>query len=167
MCFLPRMQVGFLSRCLIPLNGTVTRWSIVGIQMSENGTRPSPFPAHYGVAADRMSRVASRESFPEQGGGMQTERRISLPFVSALTGFSEAETSQSCRRGMLPSPQFADGLSIFSITYTGTGPLRDSNRRPSAARAPSMDGASTGAAGSAAAFWAGVERVARDAGLLP
>lgn len=65
------MQVGFLSRCLILLNGKVSRWSVFGLQVSEYGTRASRFPADCnGVAAGHISRVAS---FREQGGGMRTD----------------------------------------------------------------------------------------------
>ena len=50
-------------------------------QVSENGTRTSRFLADCnGVAADRLSRVASRESFPGAGRRCAYRRRISLPF---------------------------------------------------------------------------------------
>src|SRR5215510_10552684 len=81
------MQVGFLSRCLILLKGKLSRWSIFGVQVFENGTRPSRFLADCNdVAADRISRVASRESFREQGGGMRTDAGFRWLSVSTLTG---------------------------------------------------------------------------------
>lgn len=83
------MQVDFLSRCLILLNGKVSRWSIFGVQVSENGTRPSRFLADCnGVAADRISRVACRESFREQGGGMRKDPGFRCLSVSTLTWLS-------------------------------------------------------------------------------
>ncbi len=58
------VQIEFLSRCLILLNGKVSRRSIFGVQVSENGTRPSRFLADYsGAAADRISRIASGNCF--------------------------------------------------------------------------------------------------------
>ena len=56
---------------------------------SENGTRPSRFLADCnGVAADRMSRVESRESFREQGGGMRTDAGFRCLSVSTLDRLS-------------------------------------------------------------------------------
>ena len=75
------MQVDFLSRCLILLNGKVSRWSIFGVQVSENGTRPSRFLADCnGVAADRNKSSRISGIVPGVGRRYAYGRRISLPF---------------------------------------------------------------------------------------
>ena len=82
------LQVGFLSRCLILLNDRVCRWSIFGVAVSENGTHPSRFVADCnGVAADRSSRVGSRESFRSRVEvSVQTQDSPPLGIHIELTG---------------------------------------------------------------------------------
>ena len=91
------MQFGFLIRCLILLNGKVSRWSIFGVQVSENGTRPSRFLADCNGVSRRPNK-SSRISGIVPGAGRRYayRRRISLPFgIHIDPVVADAETCQS------------------------------------------------------------------------
>ena len=85
--------------------------------VSENGTRLSRFLADCnGVAADRISRVASRESFREEDGGLHTGAGISLPFGIHMDRLSPMlRLARAGVRELTPASQ--EGASIMSAFH--------------------------------------------------